>query len=683
MTRLFKTLCIIGVFIASFTTAKAQLPPNIVPYEGIPVLVPATLNELNVANGYCQLTYGIDGLQRDTTNCNLLNLIGHINGFQSPSSHLILNSGTFDPRACIDNVSGVYLNTFPTFSDWDTAHFGIPRVMRMGDENAGSYPSASSSSTYYFTPTEDENVLITWFSFVSQSVPWHRKDENALFKIEVTDINGNYVTGDYQNSTFYIIPESYTDPYVSPCCQDILYRFLCSGSNPDPTQRIDVFWASWVRLAFDLRPYIGQTVRLRIIVSECIYHAHYTYCYFTGYGIKGSIDVLSCNGDNIYMTSPKGFQNYKWYVNNTHIPEADGLYYLQRIRNTSETSFKCTMTSETGAPFEFNAAINYYNLFPSFTWEQKFDECTNKVQFTNTSEIYKINNGGNVYQPVQYVLWDFGDGQTSTEISPLHYYDGTGPYNVTLTIWDADSVCNAGSNDSQPIEINLIPSIPMLATDTVSTCEEKLPYIYTDPLMDPNDVYSWTVPGNYEVTYPNEAWNGCDSIVTVTLEIDKPSVRIEQYQDYCETFSAELQALADPENVTYLWSNDETNQSIIITEHGTYSVTVTDENGCNASSFKKILACEPPIYIPTAITPSDKNGLNDCVELYAANLIDHIELTIFDRFGQVVYKTYNKNFKWCGDVYGQLPLNVVYQYILIIVDNRGIETMKRGTITVL
>lgn len=223
----------------------------------------------------------------------------------------------------------------------------------------------------------------------------------------------------------------------------------------------------------------------------------------------------------------------------------------------------------------------------------------------------------------------------------------------------------------------------MTTTDSVSTCEEKLPYLYTDPLMAPTDVYSWTVPGTYTVTYPLAAWNGCDSVVNVTLDIKKPSVRIEQHQDYCETFSTELIAISNTENVDFLWNTEETTPSIIVTNHGTYEVTVTDENDCTAKSFIKIAACEPPIYIPTAITPSDKNGLNDCIELYAANLIQSIELTIYNRFGQIVYKTYDPNFKWCGEVYGETPINTIYQYVIIIVDQRGIETMKKGTITVL
>jgi gliding motility-associated-like protein len=135
--------------------------------------------------------------------------------------------------------------------------------------------------------------------------------------------------------------------------------------------------------------------------------------------------------------------------------------------------------------------------------------------------------------------------------------------------------------------------------------------------------------------------------------------------------------------VEYLWSTEETSPSIIVTKHGTYSVTITDENDCTANAFIKILACEPPVYIPSAITPSDKNTLNDCIKLHSANLISTIDFTIYDRFGGIVYRTLDKNFVWCGEVNGQLPLNVIYQYVLIYTDDKGIEKIKKGTITVL
>ena len=44
-----------------------------------------------------------------------------------------------------------------------------------------------------------------------------------------------------------------------------------------------------------------------------------------------------------------------------------------------------------------------------------------EVSFTNTSNDYDA------------VVWDFGDGNTSTNDSPVHNYTATGEYIVTLT----------------------------------------------------------------------------------------------------------------------------------------------------------------------------------------------------------------------------------------------------------
>lgn len=41
-----------------------------------------------------------------------------------------------------------------------------------------------------------------------------------------------------------------------------------------------------------------------------------------------------------------------------------------------------------------------------------------------------------------YCTWDFGDGETSTEFSPVHTYSSTGVYNVTLTVFNNTSGCS-------------------------------------------------------------------------------------------------------------------------------------------------------------------------------------------------------------------------------------------------
>lgn len=686
MTQLFKTFFIVVIFLSTFLTIKAQLPAGIVPYEGIPVLVPATLAEMGNFN-YLRITKSNTHIVRPGSgNCSPIPVPSNHTTVSNPAGNsalTIFSTRVPDMNTCWNTDPSIRLFTFPEISDfvgWDTLNYGNPRVLRMGNISPleGTLNDNNSLiASYYFIPNEEQNMLIFWFSFAATK-PSHGIADNPLFRLEMTDVNGNYVTTDPMQSTFYILPEN-PSPTPHSCTHDLGPSGQLTCLNDSGEEGDDVLWASWVRVALDLRDYMGEVVRLRVLVSECVYEYHRAYCYYTGFGTKAALDIQACGDDNINLEAPVGFISYRWYINNVEDQDLVDYRTISRDRNTSETTFRCDMVSRTGATSSISAVVNYYDLFPNFSWEQKFDECDNKVQFTNLSEVYKINNGGNISQPVQYVLWDFGDNTTSTEINPVHFYNGLGPYTVKLKIWDADSICNLDTI----MEISLIESVPMNARDSVSTCEEKLPYLYVNPLMSPNDVYSWTVPGTYTVTYPQAAWNGCDSIVTVKLEIKKPQVRIEQHQDYCESFSAELVAIPNPSDVEYLWSTEETTSSIIITKHGTYGVTITDENDCTANSFIKIAACEPPIYIPTAITPSDKNGLNDCIELYAANLIQSIEFTLFDRYGAIVYKTYDKNFKWCGEVYGQLPINTIYQYVIVIVDQRGIETMKKGTITVL
>jgi hypothetical protein len=117
MEKIIKNLALFILILFGLNNlVHAQIPPGVTPYIGIPVLVPATLGELNVTNGYCQLTKGSSGLARSTTSCAPLTLAGHSVGFVSPNSHQIITSGGQDQLACIDGVPNIYLNKFPAIT---------------------------------------------------------------------------------------------------------------------------------------------------------------------------------------------------------------------------------------------------------------------------------------------------------------------------------------------------------------------------------------------------------------------------------------------------------------------------------------------------------------------------------------------------------------------------------------
>lgn len=76
---------------------------------------------------------------------------------------------------------------------------------------------------------------------------------------------------------------------------------------------------------------------------------------------------------------------------------------------------------------------------PSFTWS--FNE-QNGFQFTNTTTVG--NYGG--------LLWDFGDGNTSTFENPLYYYNQSGVFSVCLTALDGGVSCGQHCE-----EVNVFP----------------------------------------------------------------------------------------------------------------------------------------------------------------------------------------------------------------------------------
>jgi hypothetical protein len=75
--------------------------------------------------------------------------------------------------------------------------------------------------------------------------------------------------------------------------------------------------------------------------------------------------------------------------------------------------------------------------------------------------------------------------------------------------------------------------------------------------------------------------NGCDSITTLTLTIkSKPTPNLGRDTSICKGETIML----SPGNFTsYVWNNATTGNSLTINDAGTYKVTVTGDNGCNAS----------------------------------------------------------------------------------------------------
>ncbi|MCC6462870.1 MAG: gliding motility-associated C-terminal domain-containing protein [Saprospiraceae bacterium] len=101
-----------------------------------------------------------------------------------------------------------------------------------------------------------------------------------------------------------------------------------------------------------------------------------------------------------------------------------------------------------------------------------------------------------------------------------------------------------------------------------------------------------SLPGDYTITVSNNT-NGCTAtdVVTIGIDVAAPSADAgtDQILTCTSTNGVTLSGSGTPANLTYLWSgpgigsNNETQQNPIVTQPGTYSVTVTNPtNGCTA-----------------------------------------------------------------------------------------------------
>ena len=187
--------------------------------------------------------------------------------------------------------------------------------------------------------------------------------------------------------------------------------------------------------------------------------------------------------------------------------------------------------------------------------------------------------------------------------------------------------------------------------------------------------------GSYEQTLVNAA--GCDSLVQLQLTLIDTVVEIVPLtENFCEEMSAELSVVT--ELTDYLWSTGEEMPNITVTVPGTYRVTAS-QGDCRNSASYTISPCELQVFLPNAITPSRSDGQNDWFALPAATqaIMHSFEISVFNRWGEQVYYSTDKNFRWNGEVKGKISYNTVYTYVIRYTDANGKPYYVRGSITVL
>jgi SprB-like repeat protein/type IX secretion system substrate protein len=279
-------------------------------------------------------------------------------------------------------------------------------------------------------------------------------------------------------------------------------------------------------------------------------------------------------GGSISATAAGDTENYTYLWSNGAT--------TQNIDNLSAGTYSLTVTDSNGCSATCESTINQFDSF-TVSCEATNTSCGNSTDGTVTVAV----NGG--VAPFSY-LWN--NGNTNSSQSNLT----AGTYTVVVTdVNGCEATCS--------VEVISEESLIITCSSQNNTCEGSDFSTITTQVIGGSGVYtySWSngstssnlenvSAGNYSVTVADQ--NGCEVVCETQIDQVSPfTIACESTNTSCEntndgTVSVTVNGGVAP--FSYDWNNGNTNSSQSNLIAGTYTVVVTDANGCEATCSTQI-----------------------------------------------------------------------------------------------
>jgi len=274
-----------------------------------------------------------------------------------------------------------------------------------------------------------------------------------------------------------------------------------------------------------------------------------------------------CQGTSTTLNAniESGF-NYSWFKDNQPL---NGSTNSQNVNQTG--NYTCKVTNLNNCSQISNGIFIKVNSLP--------------ISTITTNGNTTFCQGGNVTltaSTANSYLWSTGATTSSISVT------STGNYSVKVTD------VNGCQNTSQvtAVKVNALPTAGISANGVTTFCQGQNVTLSSTT----GNSYLWSTgettqsilvntTGNYSVKLTDA--NGCQNTSTVTNVIVNPlpvaTITSNGKINYCQGESI-LVTLLSSNGTSYLWSNGATTSSISPNQSGSFTVQVTDANGCKATS---------------------------------------------------------------------------------------------------
>lgn len=355
-----------------------------------------------------------------------------------------------------------------------------------------------------------------------------------------------------------------------------------------------------------------------------------------------------------------GTQNTGTGANISHTFSAPGLYTVSVTANFI-----------TGPPATTSKQVTILGVQKNISWPGR---CAN----TPDATIGVTVSGGT--GPYIYA-WDTNPSQSTSSISNV----GAGSYTVII---------NAANACAAKADFVLTATNSMLITSVVTNaaCSQRngsistnisggaAPYKLLWNNGDTTADIKNLAPGAYSLVVTDV--NGCSRThnpLPVELDVNNLKINLGPDLSICPGQSVTLDAGVFN---SYLWQDGSSKQTLTLNKAGQYFVTVTDSRGCAAKDTLLVSADCSNIYFPTAFTPN-KDGSNDYFgPVGNLSALQNYQLSIFDRYGNLVFRSKDPYQKWDGRVKMADPNSGNFVWVSSFLFN-GEQQLRKGSILLL
>lgn len=281
---------------------------------------------------------------------------------------------------------------------------------------------------------------------------------------------------------------------------------------------------------------------------------------FTATNTSGCSGLTTTFQDLSVTDGVNAIVNWMWDFGDGNIQSFTAPPFLHTYNTAGIFSVQLIVTDASGCmdSIIINNLVTATDPIPAFTTADTLTCPGATVTFTNSSSP----------TPLTY-LWNFGDGGTSTAISPAYVYTATGNYTVTLQVQDG-----VGCIDSLVRTLYVTVNRPVAdftVNDSISSC---LPFevlftntstYYTSQTWDfgpsqgnstlPNPIHYYSVAGIYPVKLIVTSPGGClDSIIKTIRVYDTVGSRVNYLPlSGCKPLAVSLNTFTSGPMASYYW----------------------------------------------------------------------------------------------------------------------------------